>query len=59
MTAAELRRALTRLGLSQSEAAQRLGVTQPAVSGWARGQYAVPGPVQAAVTAWLQYGLPD
>lgn len=59
MTARQLRDTLARLGLSQSGAARLLGVTQPSLSDWCRGRYAIPGPVVAALTAWLRHGLPE
>jgi transcriptional regulator with XRE-family HTH domain len=52
MTAAEFRKALKRLGLTQSEAARRLYVTFSAVNRWATGKRSIPGPVIAALESW-------
>lgn len=54
MTAAQLARALKRLELSQSEAARRLHVEQSTMFRWLAGHRAIPGPVEAAVAAWLE-----
>ena len=54
MTPAELRAALSRLGLSQAEAARRMGMTPEAVAHWLSGRRAIPKYVEALVTAWLQ-----
>ena len=45
MTSKELRQALKRLGMSHGQLAAYLGVTTGAVSHWARGVRAIPGPV--------------
>lgn len=54
MTAKQLKSALRRLGLSQSEAARRLGVEQSTMYRWLAGERSIPGPVQAAITCWLE-----
>ena len=51
MTPAQLRASLSTLGLSQARAAALLGVTTDAVSKWANGKRAIPGPVARLV--WL------
>lgn len=38
----------------QTRLAKALGVDDSSVRRWTSGQIAVPGPVQAAVTAWLE-----
>ena len=45
MTSTDLKATLSRLGLSQAEAARLLGVTPTAVTRWVQGTRAVPGPV--------------
>lgn len=54
MSRTELRRALRELGLSQSEAARRLGVQQSTMYRWLAGERKIPGPVEAAVKCWLE-----
>ena len=49
MTPAQLRASLSTLGLSQARAAALLGVTTDAVSKWANGKRAIPGPVARLV----------
>lgn len=62
MTPTDFLATLQRLGLSQAEAARLLGVTPGAVTRWAQGARAVPGPVvrllglceaMPRVVAWL------
>jgi transcriptional regulator with XRE-family HTH domain len=57
VTALQLRRALTALGLSQSEGARRLGVEQSTMYRWCAGKQPVPGPVVAAVQAWRELAV--
>lgn len=55
MTGSELRQALRRLGWTQAQAAERLGVaSQPRVSEWCRGARDVPDYVARAVEAHLR-----
>lgn len=54
MTARQLKAALKRLNLSQSEAARRLGVEQSTMYRWLAGERGIPGPVKAAVKCWLE-----
>ena len=54
MTPAEFRAALTRLGLSQAEAARRIGVTSMAVAHWLAGRRPVPGYAVALVANWIK-----
>ena len=54
MRPAHLAAALTRLRLSQSEAARRLGVQQSTMYRWLAGERTIPGPVEAAVKCWLR-----
>lgn len=54
MTATELRQALTTLGLSQREAARRLGVPTSSIHRWLTGKRPIRGPVISAVTCWLR-----
>ena len=56
MTPAQLRASLSTLGLSQARAAALLGVTTDAVSKWANGKRAIPGPVARLVWLALQRG---
>lgn len=51
MTNREFAEHLTALRLSQSEAAQLLGVSERSVRRWTEGE-AVPGPAEAAIRAW-------
>lgn len=50
----DLRAALKRLQLSQSEAARRLGVQQSTMYRWLAGERIIPGPAIAAVSCWLE-----
>lgn len=54
MTSEQLVEALAELGLKQNEAARRLNVRAETVSRWIGGTRKVPGPVEAAVEAWLR-----
>jgi len=54
MTPRQLRAALKRLRLSQSEAARRLGVEHSTVYRWLAGERKIPGPVVAALKCWLE-----
>ena len=54
MTPRQLRAALKRLGLSQSEAARRLGIQQSTMNRWLAGERKIPGPVAAALKCWLE-----
>lgn len=56
-TARQLGKDLKRLGLSQSEAARRLGVRQSTMYRWLAGERKIPGPVQAAVKCWIEKGV--
>lgn len=62
MTAAEFRRCLVRLGLSQVEAAELLSVAPRTVRRWAEeGNSDIPGPAEHALRAWIglqRRGLP-
>jgi len=49
VTSTEFAGALTELGWSQKLAAERLGVTQGAVSRWVHGARKVPGPVRIII----------
>lgn len=51
MNPTDFQSTLQRLGISQAEAARLLGVTPGAVTRWAQGARAVPGPV--ARLLWL------
>jgi len=53
VTAQQFLEALTRLNLSQADVARQLGVTRGAVSRWASGARAVPGPVVELIRLWL------
>lgn len=53
MTPRALGIALKRLGLSQAEAAKKLGVDHSAVYRWLAGERKIPGPVEAAIKCWL------
>lgn len=54
MTPADLRAALDRLGLSQSEAARRCGVDPRSMRRWLAGDRRIPGPVVELVRTWLR-----
>ena len=51
MTPADLSATISRLGISQAEAARLLGVDRASVTRWVRGKVPVPGPVARLV--WL------
>jgi DNA-binding transcriptional regulator YiaG len=53
MSAADLRAALARLGLSQSEAARRFGVNARTVRRWIVGDRPIPGPVIELIRTWM------
>jgi DNA-binding transcriptional regulator YiaG len=52
VTPDELRAVLDDLGLSQLEAARRLGVSGRTVQAWAGGTNAVPGPAERLLRTW-------
>lgn len=52
VTPDELRAVLDDLGLSQLEAARRLGVSGRTVQAWAGGTNAVPGPAEKLLRTW-------
>jgi transcriptional regulator with XRE-family HTH domain len=54
MTQQEFLAALERLGIKQREAARRLGVNERTVRSYALGEREPPGPVVAALEAWLE-----
>lgn len=54
MTAKQFRAALKRLGLNQTVAARRLGVTARAVRFWVAGDRKVPEPVVILLKMWLR-----
>lgn len=54
MTGRQLQDALTRLGCSTEDLADRLMVHRSAVYRWLNGQRRIPGPVVAAVRCWLE-----
>ena len=54
MSPGQLQAALERLKLSPPAAAQQLGVARSALYHWLAGRRPIPGPVDAAVTCWLQ-----
>jgi transcriptional regulator with XRE-family HTH domain len=53
MSGEQLRAALAALGLSQLEAARRLGVDGRTVRRWVAGDRRIPGPVVELVRTWL------
>lgn len=55
MTAEDLREALVRLDLTQTEAARRLRVSLRTVQNWCAGHHEVPGPVEVLVETWLRH----
>ena len=50
----EFRECLKLLGFTQAEAAERLGVDPRTVRRWVLGEREIPGPVEAALTCWLE-----
>lgn len=58
MTPEQLRAALERLGLTQAEAARRLGVTLRSVQHWVSGSRKIGRPVAMLVEGWLKAGGP-
>ena len=60
MSSSELQTALSRLALSEAEAAQLLSVSPRTVRRWLEAPSEIPGPAEQALRAWLrleQYGL--
>ncbi len=53
MTSIELEQTLLRLGISQTEAAQLLGVAARTVRRWLEGEE-IPGPAEQAIRAWVR-----
>jgi len=53
MTPKQFRTALKRLGLNQTQAAKRLGVTPRAVRFWVSGDRSIPEPVAILLRTWL------
>ena len=58
MTKTQFRDALERLGLTQGQAAKRLGLTIRMVNNYANGRYPVPVLVEEVLHLWLKHGLP-
>ena len=58
MTAKQLRAVLKSLGLSQLEAARRLGVTGRAVRFWVAGERRIPEPVAILLRTWAKSTKP-
>ncbi len=56
MSDKQFRAALKRLGLSRTDAAERLGVTRRAVQHWVAGTRHVPEPVVILLKTWLKDG---
>jgi hypothetical protein len=54
MTCRQLRSSIDALGLTVAQTAARLGVDRSHLYAILRGVYPVPGPVAAAVSAWLE-----
>lgn len=54
MTPRQLRFALIRLRVSQSEMARRLGVEQSTIYRWLAGERKIPSPAVAAIKCWLR-----
>ena len=54
MTGEELREKIKQLGLTQLQAAEKLGIDKSNLWRQIAGQHKVSGPVAAAVTAWLE-----
>ncbi|HEX9282352.1 MAG TPA: helix-turn-helix domain-containing protein [Gemmatimonadales bacterium] len=54
MTAAQLRRTLTRLGLSQRQLALRLRVDVGTVNRWATGKTPIPETVRLLLDCWVR-----
>jgi transcriptional regulator with XRE-family HTH domain len=57
MTGPELKEALTELGMTQYEAAQKLGVRAETVNRWCNGRgkkQNIPGPAHAVITRWRE-----
>lgn len=58
MTKTAFREALSRLSLTQGQAADLLGYTIKSVNDWANGRQPVPLLVGIALENWLRHGLP-
>ncbi len=56
MTSRQLRAALNRLGISQSEAARQLNVNNRTVRKWVAGDLPVPRTVELIMDCWLHHG---
>lgn len=54
MKGEELRDAIAKLGLTQSEAARLLDVTPRTVGNWIRGRHEVPGAVGRLLRTWIR-----
>ena len=54
ITGSELQQALDALGMTQVEAADRLGVVQSTMFRWTKDRRAIPGPVVEAVRGWFR-----
>lgn len=54
MTEKQLARALKRLQLNQTQAAEAMKSDRTAVWRWLHGQRRIPGPVEALVLTWLR-----
>lgn len=50
----ELRTALDRLGITQRECAEALGVSLRTVQKWVAGDHAIPGPAAKLVRLWVR-----
>ncbi len=58
MTKTQFRDALERLGLTQGQAAERMGYTIKMVNNYANGREPIPLVVSSLVESWLNHGLP-
>jgi len=54
LTGKQLQAALERLGMTQAEAAKRLGVTDRTVRRWVAGDTRIPEAVTIVVRSWLK-----
>lgn len=57
MTKTQFREALERLGLTQGQAAEALGLTIRTINGYANGE-PIPATVARLLAMYLRYGLP-